>query len=380
MDTLITSNDTWALWAVLLVLAATGLWLERTYVGARLSGAVFTLVLAFLLTNMGIIPSDAKVYTTVSTFLVPLAIPLLLFNADLRRIPRETGLTLVAFVAGAIGTMAGTIAAFYCVPLGDNSWRFAALFSATLIGGSQNFHALAQSVGLTSPTLAAGVAAENLLRTIYFLILFALPVFWGLRRSFHEPITERWGVTVEIVEADSRVGTSIYLPSIASALGLSALICTAGYFAEARLGWNGAAILIAAAVALVLAVLLPRRMEALKGGNEIGMLFMQIFFATIGAGANIAAVFKGGGAALFLFAGVILVVHLALLLLGGKFLGLSLPEIVIASNANVGGATTSAAMAAAKRWHHLVLPAVLCGTLGYAVATVVGTALGNFLR
>ena len=129
----------------------------------------------------------------------------------------------------------------------------------------------------------------------------------------------------------------------------------------------------------MLAIVLPRKMEALQGGNEIGMLLMQIFFATIGASANISAVFKGG-ASLFLFVGIILAVHLALILLGGKLLGLSLPEIVIASNANVGGATTSAAMAAAKRWRHLVLPAVLCGTFGYAIATFVGTALGNFLR
>lgn len=380
MDTLITSNDTWALWAVLLVLAAVGLWLERTYVGARLSGAAFTLLLAFLLTNMGVIPADAKVYTTVWTFLVPLAIPLLLFNADLRRIPRESGLTLVAFMAGVLGTMAGTVVAYYSLSLGDNSWRFAAIFSATMIGGPMNYHAIAQSVGLQSgAALSAGMAAENLLRAIYFLILFALPVFWGLRRSFHEPITERWGVTAEIVDADSRVGTSIYLASIASALGLSALICTAGYFLEARLGWNGTAILIIAGIAVVLSILLPRKMEALKGGNEIGILLMQIFFATIGASANISAAFKGG-ASLFLFAGIILAVHLALILLGGKLLGLSLPEIVIASNANMGGSTTSAAMAAAKRWHHLVLPAVLCGTFGYVIATFVGTALGNFLR
>jgi uncharacterized membrane protein len=37
-------------------------------------------------------------------------------------------------------------------------------------------------------------------------------------------------------------------------------------------------------------------------------------------------------------------------------------------------------MAVARRWHTLVTPAILCGTLGYAVATFIGTALGNWLR
>ena len=64
----------------------------------------------------------------------------------------------------------------------------------------------------------------------------------------------------------------------------------------------------------------------------------------------------------------------------GKLMKLDLAEVVIASNANMGGPTTAAAMATARRWHALVTPAILCGTLGYAVATFIGTALGNRLR
>jgi uncharacterized membrane protein len=37
-------------------------------------------------------------------------------------------------------------------------------------------------------------------------------------------------------------------------------------------------------------------------------------------------------------------------------------------------------MAVAKKWNALVIPAILCGTLGYAVATFIGTALGYWLK
>ncbi len=69
-----------------------------------------------------------------------------------------------------------------------------------------------------------------------------------------------------------------------------------------------------------------------------------------------------------------------MILVVGKLLRLDLAEIVIASNANMGGPASAAAMAVARRWETLVIPAILCGTLGYAIATFVGVAVGHWLR
>lgn len=43
---------------------------------------------------------------------------------------------------------------------------------------------------------------------------------------------------------------------------------------------------------------------------------------------------------------------------------------------NIAGPTTAAGMCAAKGWKTSVVPALLVGTFGYAVATFLGVALG----
>ena len=78
----------------------------------------------------------------VNRYLVPLAVPLLLFDSDLRRVINDTGTLLAAFGVGAIATMVGTILAFPLIPLTslgpDVGWRVACARAARHIGGAIN--------------------------------------------------------------------------------------------------------------------------------------------------------------------------------------------------------------------------------------------------
>jgi uncharacterized membrane protein len=110
---------------------------------------------------------------------------------------------------------------------------------------------------------------------------------------------------------------------------------------------------------------------------------MMLFFATIGAVA------AGGFGSLqamhscwWLLAFILLQlsVHLAFSIGFGRLLGLPMQSILIASNANVGGPATAAAMATSKGWASMVQPAMLTGSLGYAIANAVGLAMAAWLR
>ena len=378
-EPLIGPERTWLLWTVLLAAAAFGLWGERQRWGRKLSAVVLTMGFTFALSNLGVIPIEGvAAYDITWGKLVPLAIPLLLFRADLRRIFREAGPTLVAFVLGGIGTVVGTVVAFHVVPLGEHDWQLASIFSATYIGGSMNYAAAAEAVGLQSGSLTtAGVAADNLVMALYFLLLFALPGVGWLASRF----VKRDGGD-EIAPSDEDLRESTRLPDLLGttmSLALAVALCAAGFELADLLGWRGGGILVVTALTVLVATVAPGPLARLRGAANIGAFFMQIFFAVIGASAHVGTVLTYGPA-LFAFAALILAVHLVFLLLGGRLLRLDLREIVIASNANMGGPTTAAAMAVARGWRSLVLPAILCGTLGYAVATFIGVALGTWLR
>lgn len=374
MSALIGPEDNWSLLAIITTAAWLGVRLEGTRVGRFLSGAVISILITFTLANLRVIPSVAPLYDFVWRYLVPLAIPLLLYNADLRRILVETGPPLLAFVIGVLGTILGTFVAASLFNLGPDGWKVAGVFCATYIGGSMNYAGTAEALGLRSgDLLTAGIAADQLMMIAYFLVLFTLPSIPWVRSKFARRIEEKE------IESEQVASASLDLSGISVALAMSALACSVGYFAEGIIGIKGVAILILTGLVVVAATAAPRLMGRLRAAPTMGMLLMQIFFAAIGGTADIRTVLAVGPV-LFLFAGTILAVHLTVILLFGLLFRLDLAEIVIASNANMGGPTTASAMAAARRWPALIVPAILCGVLGYATANFIGVAVAHMLR
>jgi len=110
-------SSEWQLWSVLSVMSTLGIVSEKTYIGSMLSSPIVTMVATLILANIGLIPASSPVYDIVMKKFVPLAIPLLLLDADLRKCIKVTGRLLRAFLVGAVGTVVGTLVAFLLVPM-----------------------------------------------------------------------------------------------------------------------------------------------------------------------------------------------------------------------------------------------------------------------
>ena len=173
---LIGPDQEFALWAVLIALAAFGFWCERFPWGRKYSGVMLLMTAAIVRSNMRNSPTSAPTYDVVWNYLVPIAIPLLLFQADLKRIVQESGPTLLAFVIGSAAVVVGTFVGVSLLDLGPDEAELAGIFTGTYIGGSLNFAAVAQASGMQDGSmLAAAVAADNVITNLHFLLIIFLP-------------------------------------------------------------------------------------------------------------------------------------------------------------------------------------------------------------
>ena len=151
---------------------------EKTKLGANISAPLLAMASAMLLATTGIIPSSSPALDLVWRALMPLAVALSLLGVNLRDAARTSGPALAAFAVGAIGSIVGTVVAYALVgsSLGPDSWRVAACLCASYVGGSLNYAATAQALGLSAApggqaALAAGMAADNLAMAVFLSAL-----------------------------------------------------------------------------------------------------------------------------------------------------------------------------------------------------------------
>jgi len=119
--------------------------------------------------------------------------------------------------------------------------------------------------------------------------------------------------------------------------------------------------------------------EKLSGYREAGNVMMFIFLASVGASADVWQLIETAPI-LFVFATVIVTVHLLLLFGIGMLLKLDLAELAMASAVCIGGPSSAPALASALGWRDLLIPGILAGSLGYAIGSFIGVTLVEFLR
>lgn len=397
---IVSPENTWTLWSIIVGGAAISIILEQKYKwAATLSGVAIALILAMTLSNIGIIPTQAVAYDIVWDYVVPLAIPLLLMKCDVRKITKESGSMMVLFLIGSTGTTIGTFAA-YAVLKGKipELEGISAMMTGTYIGGSVNLAALAKSFKVSGAMVSSATVADNLLMALYFFVLISIPTIPFFKKYFKHPYMD----TIEKMTSNGQNENKISHYWKAKEIGLKDIACTmaigfiivavsqslSGIFSviipKTNLLLNmvntllGNQYLIITTISVICASAFPQFFGEIAGTQEIGTFLIYLFFFIIGVPASLIEIIQNSPL-LLVFCMIIVLVNMLITFLFGKLFHFHLEEIILASNANIGGPTTAVAMAISKGWTELIAPIMLVGTMGYVIGNYIGTFVGTVL-
>ncbi len=396
----ISPDNTWVLWAIITGGAALSIYLEQKYAwAAKISGAIIALILALALSNLGIIPTESPVYDTIWGYVVPLAIPLLLMQCNIKKIWKESGRLLILFLIGSVGTACGAVLGYvllhnYVPGLAG----VAGMMTGSYIGGGVNFAALAGAFDIPGELVSATTVADNLLMALYFFVLIAIPSIGFFRKNFNHPHMDEventpvskenetlaasfWGrKEISLKDIAFAVATTFIIVTISDALAqlFSGIIPTTNPPLSMLNALLGNKYLIITTLSMCAATFAPQVFGEIKGTQEIGTFLIYLFFFVIGVPASIMMIIQKSPL-LLLFCIIMVIINMLFTFVFAKLFKFNLEDAILASNANIGGPTTAVAMAISKGWIKLVGPIMLVGTLGYIIGTYAGLFIGNLL-
>jgi uncharacterized membrane protein len=402
-------TDPTAVFFVLAAVVASAIALEqRTRVFRALGSALVGILLGMLLSNVGVLPGESSAYDFLGGPAVYAGIVLILLTVDIRSVLRAGPTMLAAFALGAVGSALGASlsAIVLADSIGAETLKLAGQYTATYTGGGVNFAAVGAALDTSGELFAAGIAADVLMTAIWMATCLTVPIVFASRASRgtagasgeagREARARRAQAVRDAAGADvgdlgttseSADGAGLHkrlFESVAEIrladLGMMTVIVLGTLWASEWLGDVLApipSVLFLTTIALVLAQLAPVR--SLRGPGVIGNYLVLIFLASNGAMSVIANMVVIGPPIVF-FALFTVAVHGVVIFAVGRLVGLDLPTLAVASQANVGGPASAIALATARGYTDRLLPGVAVGLLGYAAGNYAGFAVASVIR
>lgn len=361
-------------------------WLCKYTFLKHISSSLLVIILGAIVANLGVIPSasdSSPVYDSIFRYIAPASIFFLLLGVNLKQLKKAGVPMLVAFLLGSMGTMLGVIVALHAIEFeavfGSQFAAIAGMMTGTYTGGSANFNAVAlhYEVFREGAIFTGVVVADNIITAVWMIVTLSIPVFMQKLRPHptviakHEENAEEHNEQ-EVIEPK---GLALMLGLVALVIFLSDVI--AGYTKE--LGWGIPSVLILTTAALILAQ--SRRVQQWSGAKMLGMFSVYLFLVVVGAFCEVGALVQVGEQAfdILLFTTLIVLIHGLFLLGVSLVIKADWSIVAIASQANIGGASTALALAKSFHRNDLILPAILAGSLGSGLGTYLGFLVAGLL-
>jgi uncharacterized membrane protein len=376
-----TSNPVYII-CVLVCIEAVILKIDSRSIGKKLFRflpSMFWIYFIPMLANtLGILPAESNVYGTITRWVLPGSLVVLLLSADIRGILKlgPTALGVMAASVGGIMIGAPVVMLIYRHWLPADAWQAVGALSGSWIGGSANMVAVKEGIGTPDDMFKLLIITDTIIPYAWMGLLIAL--------SAHQEKFDRWNKSNTkllddlVIHAKNNSNCNIVRHTLAGTVAIAVIaLVGAGIAVWASrvlpsvknvvnpVAWS---VIIATIIGISLSFSPARRLES-RGSNRIGFFLLYLVLASIGAKTSLSFI---GDLPIFLIAGATwMLIHAACLLLAARLFRAPMALAAAASQSSIGGPASGPVIAGI--YHPDLAPV---GLLLAVLGNISGTFLG----
>lgn len=324
----------------------------------------------------------------VTSLVIPLAFPLLLFSLNLKRWVRfaKKGFLSVALAITA-GLIMVTIGFFIFKDKMPDSWKLAGMFVGIYTGGTPNFVAIKMALNVDANLFVIASTYDMVIGA--FLVLFFItiaPKFFRLilppfrNGNDHVDSEEALKETEGLEDYTGFFDRKNLLPLL-KAMGLSVLIFAVAYGLSLLLPFLPQMVVVILTITtLGLLASLVRSINRIEKTFQLGMYFIIVFSLIVASMADIRTMIGIGMANMIMFITWCYFGSMLLHLLLAKIFGIDSDNFLITATAFVFSPPFVPMVANALKNRDVIVTGITGGILGYILGNYFGVALGYFLK
>lgn len=353
----------------------------------KIGVVVIAYIVGIIAGNLDIIPENgSQVKEIIMMLTIPLAIPLLLFSANLKQWLTLAGKTALSMIVAIFSVVIMVFVGFFTF---NNSvipdlWKLGGLLIGVYTGGTPNLAALKMMLDVDEEIYLLTHTYDMVLSGIYFLFLisigqrffhlFLLPFKTKLTNSAKEQLSHDEPESfVRILQKDKSI-------PLLKAFLLSVVIFAIG---------GGVSLLVSENSQMVVVILiittfglggsLIPKINQIENSFELGMFFILIFSVVVASMVNISELTMSTAVVLPYLAMVIfgsLLLHVVF----AKVFKIDTDTVIVTSTALICSPPFVPVVAGALKNREIVVSGLTVGIIGYAIGNYLGFVIAQILK
>lgn len=351
-------------------------------------GPVLLLYLSgIIIGNIGIKPEGmATLQDIMSSAMVPLAIPMMLFGCTFRF--KETRRQLKALLTGLAAVIIAVIAGYLIFGRNiEEGTKIGGMLTGVYTGGTINLAALKTMLNVRNETYILINSYDMLISFLYltFLLTVGIKLFRKFLPYKAEDIAEDMNDKALASETEEgnyrRFLTRDGLKEMGKILGITLLTCAVS---------GGVALLLPESMFMVAFILMLTtlgiicsfvpKIHNLKGSYDLGMYFIYIFCIVVASMADLTSLNLAGGLNLLGYLLVAVFGSLLIQALLARIFKIDADTMIIASVTFINSPPFVPMMVAAMKNRAVLVTGLTLGIIGYAVGNYLGFLMSEFLK